>query len=1584
MIKKTYVFLMLMCFIATSTVCFAQSPLRFVKPVAKAQQSGEVVQATPKAPAIYSKLSNTKKELLFPEIYKQEIIENNPVLKEHIEQLQKGHKLSPFIAKADDDVDDVLCNPDGYKFIGFNAYAGGKDSYGYGIAGMVDFNVKPLSCDTVAASNNFSSDCFYANGKFYAFTTVYNQDYSIAGMDCVTYNPLTWAMLDSTRVSLPSGSEEPFLSCYDSDNGMAYCITLDDSQGYDMYYLNLLDLKTFKLKHLAYLGGYSGSGKTVKKTVLTPKSLICADGKLYMLDGAHYLYTVDATTGNLTKVATFDIPHVEDEYGNQGLCFVKSEEGDPYFVMDFYSLWTGTIFYKINLEGGPDYDQLEVDSISNPDTGYHWFCEKPSEKDVNSDRVKTISDLTSTVKGSDVTVDFTVPSETEKGVKLTASDVTSISVFAYVDGTWTAIDPAVQRVSQLGQHINTTISGLSDGRHIVSISCSMQFSNEDAAYIQPQNASNVVFIGADAPASVTNAKLVINDKKAKITWDAPTQGVNGDFGATFDPSLLTYDVVRVFDHKTVAKGITTTEFTDEDISDEMHQYSYEIIPYCNSLQGEGVVTNAIPYGSYAGIPYLEPFDSASGLDFYTILSPDNSGRPWFWSSVIDAPYCRFNMNSAKNEWLITPSFHLDNSHVYLFSYDYQGGKLNKYFERMKVTMGQGNTVEAQNTTLATYDSLCAVEPINAKHYINVKEAGNYNFGFYNYSLPRQFYVAVDNVSVKEYTTVDAPAASNDLTAKAADKGELKATLSFTVPSKSVKGDALSSITKVEIMSGDKVIQTLTNASAGSKQNITVDTKQGYNTFDVVAYNDKGIGVPASVKVFTGVDVAKAVKNFKLVWGSDNNTVNMTWSAPTSEGKHGGYVNTSDITYNLYTFNSSKYDYVVLKKGITGTSLSYQDVDLTSGQDYKSYYIAAANAVGESDYTSRGINLGNPYDLTFEETFKGGMTTGPWITGPFVGNCSWVGDPGVFDLSVAVPEGTGGYLMLRDNYQNPAGAQINAPMINLGNAENPRFSILAYHSKSAAEGSYVKVVVSTNGTDFDENVDSIPINGQGGWQKHVVDLSKYKGKKVLVGIKGYMADNATRIFVTDIKADNASGNDLALTGFSTVGTPKIGENQKVEVAVANLGTKVASDYTVDLYNGDGTVVDEYMSDAALNPSNTKNIEFNVPVTAANAQGLILYAKVDYEGDENLDNNTSSEVEVTPLTTLLPVPENLKATASSSEKADLSWDKPQINAGLNVNEGFENVRAFTINDFDGWTTYDGDKENTISFQMSTDGNDWPNLTAQMAWEVWNPAMAGTTDALLPLSGNNALVSFKSSGFYPGLKRAPGVNDDWLISPELLGGSKLTFNALAIYNSDTSIGTSNLQILYSAGSKDIADFKPITSYELGKKADDGWENISVDVPADAKYIAIRNIGTGFGIMLDDMNYTLASTPVLKGYNVYRNSDMLKSDVTGTTYSADAPKGEYKFGVSAIYDLGESEMSNISIVSTGVATLVENGITVTPQHQSVRIQGAYGKNIVIYSANGTQEARICCASNDETVALPMGVYVLKIESNTHKLIIK
>ena len=148
---------------------------------------------------------------------------------------------------------------------------------------------------------------------------------------------------------------------------------------------------------------------------------------------------------------------------------------------------------------------------------------------------------------------------------------------------------------------------------------------------------------------------------------------------------------------------------------------------------------------------------------------------------------------------------------------------------------------------------------------------------------------------------------------------------------------------------------------------------------------------------------------------------------------------------------------------------------------------------------------------------------------------------------------------------------------------------------------------------------------------------------------------------------------------------------------------------------------------------------------------------------------------------------------------------------------------------WIMTDVDKQRTISPRY---GVTFTNAFEPKAWQVIDPQrinLYGTDVA--PHTGHVCLFSMQSDGSHLDGTTTDVCNDDWLISPEINGGSTVSF-MYGIINQLYS--PEYVEVLYSSTTRDREAFKLVETFS---KSTLGWELITSKLPEDAKFgIAIR----------------------------------------------------------------------------------------------------------------------------------------------------
>lgn len=122
---------------------------------------------------------------------------------------------------------------------------------------------------------------------------------------------------------------------------------------------------------------------------------------------------------------------------------------------------------------------------------------------------------------------------------------------------------------------------------------------------------------------------------------------------------------------------------------------------------------------------------------------------------------------------------------------------------------------------------------------------------------------------------------------------LSGSVSFDVPESTVGGNALTGSVKAHAAVDGKSFEI--DATPGSRCTIPVEVS--VNDLYIVSIwvsDDKAQGEKATVQKWIGPDYPESVSNVVCI--NDNGHVTVTWDAPSSVGRHGGFVDTSKVTY----------------------------------------------------------------------------------------------------------------------------------------------------------------------------------------------------------------------------------------------------------------------------------------------------------------------------------------------------------------------------------------------------------------------------------------------------------------------------------------------------------------------------------------------------------------------------------------------------------------------------------------------------------------------------------------------------------------
>lgn len=441
-----------------------------------------------------------------------------------------------------------------------------------------------------------------------------------------------------------------------------------------------------------------------------------ATGKLYAISEGGNLYTIDKTTGAATLIGATGV----HPSGSLQSAAIDKRTGRMYWAAITSN--SKSILYQVDTKTGAATqlsvfpDNEEVTCLYVPDGQY------AAETPMAAINVNPHFDGAATTG----TVGFRMPTQSVDSVALSGQLNYEVSVNGEVKATATVAP---------GDSVTVPITA-AEGYNVFSVK--VWNTAGTAPFVKTQR-----WLGYDVPEAVSGLSISNDSGKISLSWTAPTKGENDGY---IDTANLKYDIVRMPDSVTVSAGQTATTFT-ETITDEfIKPYSYKVTPINGTQRGESRQSDKVLVGKRYGAPYNEDFSSADGFNTYTVIDANNDGTKWTYNSYAGSARLSYNSRQASDDWLITPSIHLEAGKSYIFTFNVKPGYRN-YDERIEASVGKEPTVEGMTTQMV--EPTTFNEETSLHHDFIPTETGDYHFGIHGISKADQGGVYVDDISVVE-------------------------------------------------------------------------------------------------------------------------------------------------------------------------------------------------------------------------------------------------------------------------------------------------------------------------------------------------------------------------------------------------------------------------------------------------------------------------------------------------------------------------------------------------------------------------------------------------------------------------------------------------------------------------------------------------------------------------------------------------------------------------------------------------------------------------------------------------------------------
>lgn len=671
------------------------------------------------------------------------------------------------------------------------------------------------------------------------------------------------------------------------------------------------------------------------------------DKKLYGINLNKQFVTINPADGTQTLIC--DVPVNMGLYVT-GLVYSPAEgvfywncnydNTDGSWGSDLYTINAATHeFTKVDsFEGGPSFQML----FNVGDNVNFAAPKRPELKEVNFSPGSTSG-----------TIVYTMPTQNLEGGALGGTLTYKATIDGRLDksGTFTP-----------GQELTIEVDNVSDGNHEFGISGLCNGA-------QGPELVTKLYVGADRPMAPKSVTLSEN----LIRWAPVTEGVNGGY---LDKEKLEYEVYLN------GQLLTTTKRNSYDLTIPAvpaQRWTASVVAVCDGKRSTPTYSNEIVAGEAWKMPYRFQC-TEENLGLAKIFNVNNDDETWTYTDWEEGYYSGQVDEGTGDDWIIFPAAHFDDaSKNYSFYIDcmskakiYPDTWLEVYYgEYPEPDMMTGVIMQRFHPESRDYRTY-------GNPMFKVPEAGDYYIGVRCITNQGQLGCIISEIRVEDNDIAgDSPKAASDITATAGENGALSATVTFTMPDKTVGGATIdASKTLTAVVTG--VTESTVTGHPGEQVSATVGTIQGDNTIYVQVNDGNVSGERATVTVYTGVSIPGTVRNLSGTVSEDMLSMAMTWEAPEADRKP-GYVDPATVEYfvGLYDERSGSYDLQSIGMGVTSYTFT---LPANAQQDIYQVGVQARNAAGDNDRLMvLRPQMGRPYALPMNDDFETQeLAYQPWV------------------------------------------------------------------------------------------------------------------------------------------------------------------------------------------------------------------------------------------------------------------------------------------------------------------------------------------------------------------------------------------------------------------------------------------------------------------------------------------------------------------------------------------------------------------------------------------------------------------------------
>lgn len=520
-----------------------------------------------------------------------------------------------------------------------------------------------------------------------------------------------------------------------------------------------------------------------------------------------------------------------------------------------------------------------------------------------------------------------------------------------------------------------------------------------------------------------------------------------------------------------------------------------------------------------------------------------------------------------------------------------------------------HTMEFDNNSNKLYWFCMTNENNKYEYEIDTKKGTCTNIGNFVFNT-----VVGLNIPFKGADSRDAAGKVTGLTATTPEGSTLQASLSWTNPTVTWRGDNLTELKSVTVSRGteDNVVATLDATGKMGEQMTWTDEAPtaGVNTYYLTPYRKTGEkGLVDSVKVYAGQDVPTHVDN--LVATKDNNNIRLSWSAPTTS-RYGKTFDESTLAYDITRLPDNKVVATDVKTTTwTDTKLGYYD--------QYAYQVTTKNQYGTGETaTSNGVYGGNPYEVNFVEDFETKTQADRWqIIDANEDGLYFTYIPEVsgafkdYRLSMSSRQESDDYLVSPPISVSGGKTYKVTAVVELGHQKD--MHNFAFAAGTKLEASSLQTLEEYKNLKATKTDDAVTYST-------LYTPESSADTYFAIHCTSPSSSNYSYFGVKAFKVEEVFDTDLAATAISTNKELAVNAASTAQVSVTNAGKNTVSGYTVQVVDESNNVLGEATVNSSL--ASQKQTEVSVSFTPKTAGEHTLYGRVVLDGDEN-DTNDLSE-------------------------------------------------------------------------------------------------------------------------------------------------------------------------------------------------------------------------------------------------------------------------------------------------------------------------------------------------------------------------